>query len=174
MIQRELRVPGSDAHDPARLKRELMDVLRGHFRPEFINRIDEIIVFHALGKPEIRAIVELQLERVKRTANGQGIELAIDGSLVDHFASQGFQPEYGARELRRLIRSELETSLARAMRVNELQEGQRVVARWDAVQQRLVLEQLKKQDDSEAERAKSVPEHKKKSPADGAQRSAAE
>jgi ATP-dependent Clp protease ATP-binding subunit ClpC len=174
MIQRELRVRGSDAHDPARLKRDLMDVLRGHFRPEFINRIDEIIVFHALGKPEIRAIVELQLERVKRAAHGQGIELAIDGSLVDHFSTQGFQPEYGARELRRLIRSELETSLARAMLGNELQEGQRVVARWDAVQQKLVLDQIQKQDDSEAEHAKSVPEHKAKSPPKGTHRSAAE
>ncbi|MDB5643930.1 MAG: Clp protease ClpC [Hyphomicrobiales bacterium] len=173
MIQRELRVRGSDAHDPARLKRDLMDVLRGHFRPEFINRIDEIIVFHALGRAEIRAIVELQLERVKRTAHGQGIELALDDSLVDHFATEGFQPEFGARELRRLIRSELETAVARAMLGDELQEGQRVVARWDAAQQRLILDQNKVADDSRAN-ASSVSDHRSTSPSDGSQRSAAE
>jgi len=66
--------------------------------------IDEIIVFHALGQSEIRSIVELQPERVRRTAQGQGVELVTDQSLVDHRAAAGFRPEFGARELRRLIR----------------------------------------------------------------------
>ncbi len=140
IIQRHLNLRGTAEDDQARLKRELMDVLRGHFRPEFINRIDEIIVFHALARSEIRSIVELQLERVKRTAHGQGVELDIDGSLVDHLAAAGFRPEFGARELRRLIRSELETQLARAMLANEVQEGDRVLARWDGDQQRVALE----------------------------------
>ena len=113
IIQRNLRLRGTEADDPARLKRALMDVLRGHFRTEFINRIDEIIVFHALGQGEIRSIVELQLERVRRTAQGQGVDLVTDPSLVDHLAAAGFRPEFGARELRRLIRSELETQRAR-------------------------------------------------------------
>ena len=140
IIQRTLRLRGTEADDPARLKRELMDVLRGHFRPEFINRIDEIIVFHALGQAEIRSIVALQLERVRRTAQGQGVELVMEQSLVDHLAAAGFRPEFGARELRRLIRSELETQLARAMLADAVHEGDRVVARWDASQQTVVLE----------------------------------
>ncbi|QFU16913.1 AAA domain-containing protein [Microvirga thermotolerans] len=140
IIQRHLNVRGTAEDDQARLKRELMDVLRGHFRPEFINRIDEIIVFHALSKTEIRSIVEMQLERVKRTAHGQGVELVIDGSLVDHLAAAGFRPEFGARELRRLIRSELETQLARAMLANEVHEGDRVIARWDSHEQKVMLE----------------------------------
>jgi len=148
IIQRHLNLRGTAEDDQARLKRELMDVLRGHFRPEFINRIDEIIVFHALARSEIRSIVELQLERVKRTAHGQGVELDIDGSLVDHLAAAGFRPEFGARELRRLIRSELETQLARAMLANEVQEGDRVLARWDGDQQRVVLEPQPKAEDS--------------------------
>jgi ATP-dependent Clp protease ATP-binding subunit ClpC len=64
-----------------------------------------IIIFHALDRAQIRNIVDLQLERVKRSAHGQGVELEIDFSLVDHLATLGFRPEYGARELRRLIRS---------------------------------------------------------------------
>jgi ATP-dependent Clp protease ATP-binding subunit ClpC len=151
IIQRHLNLRGTAEDDQARLKRELMDVLRGHFRPEFINRIDEIIVFHALARSEIRSIVELQLERVKRTAHGQGVELVIDGSLVDHLAAAGFRPEFGARELRRLIRSELETQLARAMLANEVHEGDRVIARWDSHEQKVMLEpQPKAEGDAQA------------------------
>jgi ATP-dependent Clp protease ATP-binding subunit ClpC len=131
IIQRNLRHRGAQEEEPAKLKRELMEVLRAHFRPEFINRIDEIIVFHSLGREQIRAIVELQLERVRRTAHGQGIELVIEDSLVDHLAEEGFRPEFGARELRRLIRSELETELARVILAGEVQEGDRVLASWD-------------------------------------------
>jgi len=140
IIQRHLNLRGTSEDNQARLRRELMEVLRGHFRPEFINRIDEIIVFHALARSEIRSIVEMQLERVKRSAHGQGVELVIDGSLVDHLAAAGFRPEFGARELRRLIRTELETQLARAMLANEVHEGDRVIAHWDGEQQKVVLE----------------------------------
>jgi ATP-dependent Clp protease ATP-binding subunit ClpC len=117
-----------------------MDVVRGHFRPEFINRIDEIIVFHALRREQIRSIVELQLERVKRTAHGQGVKLELDESLVAHLAAAGFRPEFGARELRRLIRTELETELARAMLTNEVSEGDKVSARWDEERNKVVLD----------------------------------
>ncbi|SHK46571.1 ATP-dependent Clp protease ATP-binding subunit ClpC [Roseomonas rosea] len=134
VIQRHLRERrgAGDALTQAALKAQVMEVLRGHFRPEFINRLDEIIVFHSLGKEQIRSIVELQLERVKRTARGQGIELEVDDSLLDHLAAAGFRPEFGARELRRLIRSELETRLASAMLGGEIAEGDAVRARWEA------------------------------------------
>jgi ATP-dependent Clp protease ATP-binding subunit ClpC len=143
LIQRRLTAPGSDQDDASRLRREIMDVVRGHFRPEFINRIDEIIIFHALQRGQIRDIVELQLERVRRTAHGQGIDVQIDKSLVDHLAAVGFRPEFGARELRRLIRTELETELARAMLANEITEGDAVTARWDGSQQKVVLDRRK-------------------------------
>ncbi|WP_181708273.1 ATP-dependent Clp protease ATP-binding subunit [Chthonobacter rhizosphaerae] len=151
LIQRRLDVRGTDEDDHAGLKRELMDVLRGRFRPEFINRIDEIIVFHALARSEIRSIVGLQLERVKRAARGQGVELEIEGSLVDHLAEAGFRPEFGARELRRLIRTELETQLARAMLTDEVHEGDRVLARWDDNQHKTVLEPRPKAEDAQTE-----------------------
>ncbi|MDF2598966.1 MAG: hypothetical protein K0Q54_1789 [Methylobacterium brachiatum] len=80
----------------------------------------------------IRAqVVSMQLERVRRTAQGQGVELVTDQSLVDHLAAAGFRPEFGARELRRLIRTELETLLARAKLADTVHEGDRVLARWD-------------------------------------------
>jgi ATP-dependent Clp protease ATP-binding subunit ClpC len=140
VIQRSLRQRGVKEEEPGRLKRELMDVLRGHFRPEFINRIDEIIVFHGLDRTEIRSIVELQLERVKRAAHGQGVDLQFDESLVEHLAAAGFRPEFGARELRRLIRSEVETKLASEMLAERVHEGDRLRVRWDSDQRKVVFE----------------------------------
>ena len=78
IIQRNLKKRGTKEFDEGKQRGELMEVLRQHFRPEFINRIDEIIVFHSLNRPEIRRIVELQLDRVARTALGQGVEMAFD------------------------------------------------------------------------------------------------
>ncbi|MDB5476892.1 MAG: Clp protease ClpC [Phenylobacterium sp.] len=155
IIQRNLRARGSQEDDPAKLKRELMEVLRGHFRPEFINRIDEIIVFQPLGRQEIREIVGLQLERVRRTAHGQGVDLKIDESLVEHFADEGFRPEFGARELRRLIRTDLETELARAMLTDEVEEDDHVVARWDPESRRVRLEPRHRADGKGAGEPKS-------------------
>ena len=143
IIQRHLRVQGAASDEKDKLRRELMDVLRMHFRPEFLNRIDEIIVFHALDRKQIRNIVDLQLERVKRTAHGQGVELEFDESLIEHLAAAGFRPEFGARELRRLIRSELETELARAMLADEVHEGDRVLARWDGGEQKVRFEAVR-------------------------------
>jgi len=93
-----------------------------------------------LRREQIRAIVELQLERVKRTAHGQGIDLDVDPSAVEHLAAAGFRPEFGARELRRLIRTELETELARAMLGKDVSEGDKVTARWDGERKKVVLE----------------------------------
>ncbi|MBN8245708.1 ATP-dependent Clp protease ATP-binding subunit [Nitratireductor aquimarinus] len=144
IIQRNLQKRGTKEFDEAKQKSELMDVLRGHFRPEFINRIDEIIVFHSLNQSEIRQIVELQLNRVKRTAMTQGVELEFDTSVVDHFGAVGFRPEFGARELRRLIRSELETELAREMLSGRIEDGDKVRVAWSEDEQRVVFEKIVK------------------------------
>ena len=142
LIQRQLREhdgPG-DTDAQRELKRQMTEVLRSHFRPEFINRIDETIIFHALDRAQIRDIVKIQLDRVKRLTHGQGVTLAFDDSLIQYFANAGYRPEYGARELRRVIRSELETQLARAMLAGDVKEGSTVVARRDAELGRIVLD----------------------------------
>ncbi len=144
IIQRNLKKRGTKEFDEAKQKSDLMEVLRGHFRPEFINRIDEIIVFHSLNQTEIRQIVELQLNRVKRTALGQGVELEFDVSVVDHFGAVGFRPEFGARELRRLIRSELETELAREMLSGRIEDGDKVRVAWSAEEQKVLFEKIAK------------------------------
>jgi len=108
------------------LKTQLINVLRLHFRPEFLNRIDEIIIFQALSKEQIKMIVRLQLERVKQTARGQGIELEFAEPVVEQLAEVGYVPEYGARELKRKIQSEVETALARDMLSGKVKEGDKV------------------------------------------------
>ncbi|MDW8313657.1 MAG: AAA family ATPase [Rhodovarius sp.] len=139
-IQKRLHLRGTAAEQPEKLKEELMEVLRGHFRPEFLNRIDEIIVFHALSKPEIRQIVMLQLDRVKRTAASQGVTVEFDDSLIELLATEGYRPEYGARELKRQIRSLVETRLARAMLGGEVTKGDTIRLRWDEKAEQVVLE----------------------------------
>jgi len=140
LIQAELDTDGLTKADHKRLRGQLMDVLRGHFRPEFINRIDEVIIFDSLGRGEIRQIVEIQLERVKHAALGQGITLEIEDNLLEHLADAGFRPEYGARELRRLIRSELETKLANEMLSGRVNEGDAATAAWDKAEQEVLVE----------------------------------
>ena len=140
IIQRRLKAGGAAGEEYEKTKSEVMDVLRGHFRPKFINRIDEIIVFHALGKEEIRHIVGLQLDRVARNAASQGVTLTFDQTLIDHFAEEGYKPEFGARELKRLIRSELETALAREMLGGGIGKGDHANARWDDKAERVVFE----------------------------------
>ncbi len=105
------------------LKDEIMEVLRQRFRPEFLNRIDEIIIFEALDKEQIEQIVNLQLEKVKRIARGQGIEITFESSVVRHLAKIGYLPEYGARELRRQIKNEIENRLAKEILKGTISEG---------------------------------------------------
>ncbi len=114
------------------LKEDLMGVLRSHFRPEFLNRIDEMIVFHPLTKEQIKLIVELQLERVKRIARGQGIELTFDKSVVEYLADVGYQPEYGARELKRRIKTEVENKLATEILSGNVGEGSAITVTYDS------------------------------------------
>ena len=126
IIQENLRRTEMNRKSYQDLKNELMRVLRSHFRPEFLNRIDEIIVFHALSQAQVKDITKLQLERVKRTARGQGVELIFDDSLIDYLSDVGYLPEFGARELRRRIQTDVETVLARAMLKEDIEEGDHV------------------------------------------------
>jgi ATP-dependent Clp protease ATP-binding subunit ClpC len=125
--------------DYAALKEDLMDVLRVHFKPELLNRIDDIIVFHSLTEEEIAVIVELQLERVRRLAHGQGVGLHFDKKVVKHLAKVGFAPEFGAREIKRQIQLLVETPLARDMLSGRIFEGESVDVTFDEKLKRVVF-----------------------------------
>jgi len=131
LIAQKLVVKKVERKSYSELKDEIMEVLRQHFRPEFLNRIDEIIIFESLDKEQIEEIVYLQLEKVKRVARGQGIELTFDNSVIKQLAKLGYLPEYGARELRRQIKNEIENRLAKEILKGTISEGSTVTVSFD-------------------------------------------
>jgi ATP-dependent Clp protease ATP-binding subunit ClpC len=131
IIMDNLEKPEGERLADKAMREELMGVLKGHFRPEFLNRIDEVIIFDGLSRENIRSIVQIQLERVTRTAAAQDITLKMDESIVDHLADAGYRPEFGARELKRQIRQELETRLAKEILNSDLKSGDSVVVSYD-------------------------------------------
>ncbi len=101
----------------------VMEVVRGHFRPELINRIDEVVVFHALEKAQIRQIAEIQVERLKTRLKAQGLDLQIGTEALDFLGEAGFDPVYGARPLKRAVQQFLETPLAMAILAGRFAPG---------------------------------------------------
>src|SRR5229473_3193494 len=113
--------------DYDRMKDQALEVLRGHFRPEFLNRVDEIVVFHPLTREQLRPIVDIQLVRLRQRLEERKIELELTDKARDYLADQGYDPVYGARPLRRMIQRELETTLARKLLLGEIRDGTHVV-----------------------------------------------
>ncbi|MGW0994919.1 ATP-dependent Clp protease ATP-binding subunit [Streptomyces sp. NPDC002520] len=113
---------GADADEQARRER-ILRPLREHFRPEFLNRIDEIVVFRQLTGEQLRQITNLLLEGTRRLLDGQGITVEFTEAAVDWLAEHGYQPEYGARPLRRTIQREVENQLSRLLLKGTIAEG---------------------------------------------------
>ena len=109
------------------LRPALMNELKRYFRPEFLNRLDDIIIFHRLGEENIRAIVELQLRILASRIIGKGIELRWTPALGDYIATAGYDPQFGARPLKRLIQKEIEDELAMALLGGKLQAGRPIM-----------------------------------------------
>jgi ATP-dependent Clp protease ATP-binding subunit ClpC len=120
------------------LQAELMDVLRNSFRPEFINRIDEIIVFRALTDEQLAEITKLLLDRLARRLRAQGIEVIFTDEAVELLAQEGFDPEFGARPLRRTIQRMVENELSRMVLSDTISPGDRVTV--DALEGELRFE----------------------------------
>ncbi|MDA8211258.1 MAG: ATP-dependent chaperone ClpB [Clostridia bacterium] len=102
--------------DFGQMEKSVLGILRQQFRPEFLNRVDEIVVFHALTQPQIKQIADILLKGLAvRIHNGTGSKLEWDDSALDYLAANGYEPAYGARPLKRLIQQEVETPLSRLM-----------------------------------------------------------
>jgi ATP-dependent Clp protease ATP-binding subunit ClpC len=108
------------------LREQLMRRLRESFRPEFLNRIDEIIIFQQLEQTELRQITELLLEETKRRLHAQDVTLQFTPAAVDWIADHGFQPEFGARPMRRTIQREVDNQLSRMLLDGQISAGQEV------------------------------------------------
>ena len=112
----------------ARMKGAVMEIVQQQFRPEFINRIDDICVFHPLGTAEIRRIVDIQLVHLKQRLAERGIELTLEAAARDQLGEAGFDPVYGARPLKRAIQQQIENPLAQALLAGQFGPGDRIRA----------------------------------------------
>jgi ATP-dependent Clp protease ATP-binding subunit ClpC len=116
---------GTDAAEEAR-REQILRPLREHFRPEFLNRIDEVVVFRQLTAEQLRQITDLLLEKTRRLLHAQGVTVDFTDGAVDWLAQRGYQPEYGARPLRRTIQREVDNQLSRLLLDGTVGEGSRV------------------------------------------------
>ncbi|MEU9649683.1 ATP-dependent Clp protease ATP-binding subunit [Streptomyces sp. NPDC048110] len=116
---------GAEADEEAR-REQVLRPLREHFRPEFLNRVDEIVVFRQLSGEQLRQITSLLLDETRRLVRAQGITVDFTDAAVDWLAERGYQPEYGARPLRRTIQREVDNELSRLLLDGRVAEGGRV------------------------------------------------
>ncbi|MHC1585149.1 MAG: ATP-dependent chaperone ClpB [Candidatus Syntropharchaeia archaeon] len=113
------------------MKEKVLGELRLHFRPEFLNRIDEIVVFHALTKEHLKKIVEIQIDRLRERLKERRIELELTEGAKEYLADAGYSPVYGARPLRRLIQTEIETPMSKLIIKGEVKESSKVVVDFE-------------------------------------------
>jgi ATP-dependent Clp protease ATP-binding subunit ClpB len=111
---------------PDEMRGRVMEALRAHFRPEFLNRIDDVIIFHALSLEQIKKVVDIQLARLQRRLEDRKITLEISDAAKSHLAQAGYDPVYGARPLKRTIQRELQDPLALRLLEGDFKDGDRI------------------------------------------------
>ncbi len=129
--------------DYATLKSTLVEIISKHFRPEFVNRIDEIVVFHALSEKQIHAITEIQLQRLRERLSERDLSLEVSAAAINHIAVLGYDPVYGARPLKRTIQQELENPIARDMIEEKFIAGNKILVDYINGKIKLMLEETK-------------------------------
>ncbi|AFW96021.1 ATP-dependent chaperone ClpB [Anabaena sp. 90] len=122
------------------MRNRVMEAMRSSFRPEFLNRLDELIIFHSLQKSELRNIVQLQVDRLKQRLIDRKISLKLSSSALDFLAEVGYDPVFGARPLKRAIQRELETQIAKAILRGDFSDGDTIFV--DVQNERLAFNRL--------------------------------
>ncbi|MEG3908585.1 ATP-dependent chaperone ClpB [Microcoleus sp. w1-18aA5] len=128
------------AGDNEQMRSRVMEAMRGTFRPEFLNRIDEMIIFHGLSKAELRQIVLLQVKRLEKRLADRKMSLKLSESAIDFLAEIGYDPVYGARPLKRGIQRELETQMAKGILRGDFADGDTIFV--DIENERLAFKRL--------------------------------
>ena len=122
---------GTDENSYKTMKQKVLEALRLHFRPEFLNRVEDIVVFRALTEKQLEAIVEIQVNRLRERLEDKGITLEMTEQVKKHLAEVDYDPVYGARPLKRAIQRELETPIAKDILRDTIHEGDHVVAEME-------------------------------------------
>jgi ATP-dependent Clp protease ATP-binding subunit ClpB len=113
------------------IKSAVMEMVTQHFRPEFINRIDETVVFHSLAKEQIAKIAQLQINYLHKRLKEQNINLAVTPEAIAHLAEAGYDPVYGARPLKRTIQQKLENPLANSLLKGQFKPGETIKVSYE-------------------------------------------
>jgi ATP-dependent Clp protease ATP-binding subunit ClpB len=122
----EFLVNQPEGEDTSAVREQVMGMVRGHFRPEFLNRVDEIILFHRLQRSEMGRIVEIQFARLERLLTERKIVLTLDAAGRDWLAAKGWDPAYGARPLKRVVQRYLQDPLAEMILAGDVRDGDSV------------------------------------------------
>ncbi|MFN2414526.1 MAG: AAA family ATPase, partial [Pyrinomonadaceae bacterium] len=130
----------SAADDEKQMREAVLEVLRENFKPEFLNRVDDIVIFHQLSREQIGDIIEIQLERLRRMLAERDMHLALDDSAKALLAREGYDPLYGARPLKRAIQTLIQNPLATKLLRGEVQPGQTIRVSADGDQMQFVTE----------------------------------
>jgi ATP-dependent Clp protease ATP-binding subunit ClpB len=109
--------------DKEEVREKVLETLKAHFRPEFLNRLDEVIVFNSLGMEDIKQIVDIQIDYLRRRLAERKLDIKLTDRAKEVLASEGFDPNYGARPLKRVIQREIQDKLARELLEGEFSEG---------------------------------------------------
>ncbi len=125
--------------DEAEMRRRVVEALRKSFRPEFLNRIDEVVVFNTLGREQIKRIVGIQVGHLEKRLADKGIAIDLTDKAREHLAEIGFDPVYGARPLKRTIQREIQDALALKILEGQFAEGDRVTVDYDATRNELTF-----------------------------------
>ncbi|MCI0457593.1 MAG: AAA family ATPase, partial [Gemmataceae bacterium] len=128
---------GGDGYE--RMKNAVLDELRAHFRPEFLNRVDEVIVFHSLSEAHLKEIVDIQLKRLRERLADRKITLELTDRAREHLVQVGYDPAYGARPLKRAIQKEVENVLGRQLLEGKVRDGQTVLVDYDGTRGQLTF-----------------------------------
>jgi ATP-dependent Clp protease ATP-binding subunit ClpB len=126
-----LAAAGRDAVSEERVREQVLEALRQHFRPEFLNRVDEIILFHKLTRDDLVQIVDIQLRRLKKLLADRKIEITLTPAAKEQLADEGYDPVYGARPLKRVIQKRIQDPLAMQILEGKFVEGDHVVVDWN-------------------------------------------
>jgi ATP-dependent Clp protease ATP-binding subunit ClpB len=126
-----------EGHDYERMKDAVLEEMRRAFRPEFLNRVDETIVFHLLTEEHLKQIVDIQIERLRARLAERHMTLELTDAAKTHLVRTGYDPVYGARPLKRVIQKQIETRLGRLMMQGEIHDGEQILADLDPARNEL-------------------------------------
>jgi ATP-dependent Clp protease ATP-binding subunit ClpB len=133
----------AEIRDENKMREEVMDIVRRHFRPEFLNRVDDIVIFHPLTKENIAQIVDIQLRYLDKVLEQRNLRLRLTDSAKKFLAQVGYDPVYGARPLKRAIQMYLQNPLAMEVLQGTVHEGETITADFDPAADKIVFDAVK-------------------------------